>query len=210
MVDNRESTEDVRKPQDVLNTWFRDSETGRMDLPQAKRWFMGGKDFDDTLNVKYRNTLDAATKGDLDQWLEKSDTTLALIILLDQISRNVYRGTSHAFSNDTKALSAANHAIAQNYAEQLPFTQRVFCHMPFMHDESMESQDICVTLFEQLKRDAPEEHAEFSDRTLSSAIEHREIIMQFGRYPHRNAVLNRTDTAEETVWLETRKKSFGQ
>jgi len=115
MVDNRESTEDVRKPQDVLNTWFRDSETGRMDLPQAKRWFMGGKDFDDILKIEYLTTLDAAANGELDQWLEKSDTTLALIILLDQISRNVYRGTSHAFSNDTKALSAANHAIAQNY-----------------------------------------------------------------------------------------------
>jgi len=210
MVDNRESTIDVRKPQDVLNTWFRDTDSGRMDLPQAKRWFMGGKDFDDTLNVKYRNTLDAATKGDLDQWLEKSDTTLALIILLDQVSRNIYRGTARAFSNDKKALFAANHAVAQNYAEQLPITQRVFCYMPFMHDESMESQDLCVSLFEQLKRNAPQEYAEFSDRTLSSAYEHREIIAQFGRYPHRNTVMGRTDTTAEAEWLETRKKSFGQ
>ncbi len=210
MVDNSQSTKDVRNAQDVLNTWFRDSETGRMDLAQAKRWFMGGKDFDDVLTKEYLTTLEAAANGELDHWLDDSDTTLALIILLDQVTRNVYRGTARAFSNDEKALTAAHHAITQNYIKQLPFTQKVFCYMPFMHDESMESQDLCLSLFEQLKKDAPVEYAEFADRTLASAHEHRDIILQFGRYPHRNAVMDRTNTAEETEWLETRKRSFGQ
>jgi len=184
MNDDLECITDVPEAQKVLNVWFLDTKTERMDLPQAKRWFRGGRRFDETLHGEFLPTLHSANNGELEQWLNSANTTLAYIILLDQISRNIFRGTARAFENDTKALSAAKYALTQQYPDQFPITQRVFFYMPFMHDESLASQDLSVSLFETLEKDAPDDHI--------------------------NAVMNRTNSIEESEWLRTRERNFGQ
>lgn len=208
--ENIADTNDVLTPQDVLETWFKDDNSGRMDLAQPKRWFMGGASLDQKLKSLYSQTLKLAGADKLDHWLESAQGTLALIIVLDQFNRNINRGHAAAFEHDAKAVAASKHALDRGYVEQLPISQRMFCYMPFEHDESNESQAQSVALFKQLKEDAPAEFSEFADRALASAIEHKDIIVKFGRYPHRNAVLGRSNTEEEEVWLDSKNKRFGQ
>jgi len=207
---NTTDTRDVLTQEHVLETWFKDDESGRMDLPQPKRWFMGGAALDQQLKTHYAATLKQAAANKLDHWLESAQGTLALIILLDQFSRNIYRGSALAFEQDAKALAASQHALARGYLAQLPISQQMFCYMPFEHDESAESQVQSVALFKQLKENASADFSEFASRALASAIEHKDIIDKFGRYPHRNAVLGRTSTEAEIAWLKKENKRFGQ
>jgi uncharacterized protein (DUF924 family) len=209
-ADNIADTTDVLTPEHVLDTWFKDVETGRMDLAQPRRWFMGGAALDQKLKSQYAPTLKQAGANKLDHWLDSAQGTLALIIVLDQFTRNIHRGSAAAFEHDAKAVTASQHAVAQGYDQQLPISQRMFCYMPFEHDESAESQLQSVALFKQLKEDASPEFSEFAERTLASAIEHKDIIDKFGRYPHRNAVLARTSTEAELAWLDDENKRFGQ
>jgi uncharacterized protein (DUF924 family) len=181
-----------------------------MDLAQAKRWFMGGASLDEKLKARYTQTLQQAGANELDHWMKTADGCVALIIVLDQFNRNINRGSAAAFEQDEKALEISRHALSMGYADQLPFWQRMFCYMPFEHDESADSQSVSVALFQQLKEDAPEESLDFADKALSSAIEHKDIIDKFGRYPHRNAVLGRTSTVAELAWLSDENKRFGQ
>jgi uncharacterized protein (DUF924 family) len=209
--DNIKDTTDVLTPQHVLETWFKDDNSGRMDLAQPKRWFMGGAALDQKLKSLYSQTLKQAGTNKLDHWLDSIQGTLALIVVLDQFNRNINRGTAAAFKHDAKAVAASKHALTMGYTAQLPVSQRMFCYMPFEHDESAESQSQSVALFKQLREDAPTtEYSEFADRALASAIEHKDIIDKFGRYPHRNAVLGRASTEEELAWLDNENKRFGQ
>ena len=209
-TENLSGTKEVLTPQHVLDTWFKDEATGRMDLPQTKRWFMGGLELDQQLSSQYSHTLLLAGENKLDHWMDTAQGTLALIILLDQFNRNINRGTAGAFAHDAKAVTVSKHALAMGYTKELPISQRLFCYMPFEHDETDESQSQSVALFTQLKEEAPEDFSEFADRTLASAIEHKDIIDKFGRYPYRNAVLQRRSTEEELAWLANENKRFGQ
>ncbi|MFK8076010.1 MAG: DUF924 family protein [Granulosicoccus sp.] len=200
----------VLDAQHVLETWFKDDDSGRMDLPQPKRWFMGGQKLDEYLKATYSTTLTAAANGELDHWLDDAQSALAFIVLLDQFNRNMNRGTAKAFALDAKALAVSRQALDLNYTSQYTLTQKMFCYMPFEHDESYESQKTAVELFQQLKNDAPDEYKEFADGALASAIEHQEIVEQFGRYPHRNKTLGRANTDKEEQWLAGDHKSFGQ
>jgi len=200
----------MQTAQDILDTWFRDEASGKMDVPQGKRWFMGGKALDDSLTAHYSDVMNAAGKGHLDDWLDSPEGTLALIVLMDQFNRNINRGTAAAFALDSKALRACKHALANGYDTTLPITQRVFCYLPLEHDETFVSQSASVELFRMLTDIAPPELEEFTRSTLEYALDHQAIIERFGRYPHRNAVLGRTSSPEEIDWLEKENKRFGQ
>ena len=208
--DNNDSTSDVRSPQEVINTWFKDETSAKLDIPQSKRWFLGGKKLDQALSEQYAATLAAANEGKLSHWLDTAQGTLALIVVTDQFNRNINRGTAAAFALDNTALAACKHALAKNYDSQLTITQRVFCYMPLEHDETQESQTHCIALFRKLVENAPPELKTFTQGTLQHALEHQAIIEQFGRYPHRNAVLGRASTRAETDWLDRDNKRFGQ
>lgn len=208
--DSSPVTTDVQTPQQVLSTWFLDVETGRMDVPQSKRWFMGGQTLDDELTRQYSATLDAARNDQLGSWMDDAQGTLALIVLTDQFNRNIHRGTAEAFALDAIALQACNHALTHAFDQTLPVTQRVFCYMPLEHDETLESQERSIALFRALDQQAPPELKDFTEGTLQYALEHQAIIEQFGRYPHRNAVLGRSSTQAELDWLEKENKRFGQ
>lgn len=208
--DSSTSTTDVQSPKKVINTWFKDEVTGELDIAQSKRWFLGGKKLDQALSSQYTATLVAAREGKLSHWLDTAYGTLALIVVTDQFNRNINRGTAAAFALDSIALTACKHALAQNYDDQFTITQRVFCYLPFEHDETLESQIKSIALFRKLDDNAPPELKTFTQGTLQHALEHQAIIEQFGRYPHRNAALGRTSTQTEIDWLDRENKRFGQ
>lgn len=196
--------------QAVLDYWCLDDATGRMDIPKGKLWFMGGKAVDEYLKTRFGNTLQQARHHELDSWLGYAEGALALIILLDQFNRNINRGTGQAFAGDEKALAVCLRALDKGFHQQINHVQRLFCYLPLTHNESAASQARSVQLFEDLAADAPSRLSEFTSNTLKSAIEHKAIIDQFGRYPHRNAALGRTSTAAEEQWLNNSGKRFGQ
>lgn len=157
------------------------------------RWFAADPQFDRRLAERFGADLAQAAKGELDHWIEDADGALALVILLDQLPRNVFRGKPHAYALDSRALAMAEAAILRGHDRTLPPRRRTFLYLPFEHSESLRDQDYCVSLFRQAGDDP---------KGLDWAIRHRDVIARFGRFPHRNAVLERETTPEEAEFLK--------
>jgi uncharacterized protein (DUF924 family) len=147
--------------------------------------------------------------GGLPQWEMPETSRLALVILLDQFTRNVFRGQPEAFAGDERAQRLVGQALDVNLDRKLPWVGRIFLYMPLMHSEKAALQNECVRQFRQLRDDAPEALRERIDGNLKFAEEHRNIIARFGRFPHRNQTLGRTSTPEEAEFLKTGPR-FGQ
>ena len=175
---------------DILTFWF---------SPDVKpKWFTGGESFDAELRQRFGAVLEQARRGAFAHWADSPDGALALVIVLDQFPRNIHRGTPEAFAADPVALAAAKQAIAQGYGGGLAPDGQAFLYMPFQHSEVLADQDQGVALFEALGVD---EYTDFMRR-------HRDIIARFGRFPHRNAILGRSSTSEETEFLQQPGSSF--
>jgi len=176
---------------EIVDFWF--------DEAMKPYWFRRSDSFDravaDTLGPHY----EAAVRGDLDHWMEDVDGCLALCILLDQVPCNMFRDDPRAYASDPKARAVAEHALAGGFDLECTEDERIFLYLPFEHHEDMGSQDRAVALFAE--RVGTEETVRFAER-------HREIIQRFGRFPHRNAVLGRESTAEETAFLQEPNSSF--
>ncbi|MCP8936973.1 DUF924 domain-containing protein [Alsobacter sp. SYSU M60028] len=169
-------------PNDVLAFW---REAGR------DRWFRGGEAFDRACIDRFRDVWEDAAAGRLDAWANSPDGALALVLLLDQMPRNMFRATPRAYASDAKAREVAEAAIAAGHDTEVEPALRQFFYLPFMHAESIEAQDLCVALYEAMG-DAD---------SLKWARHHRDIVARFGRFPHRNAVLGRETTPQEREWL---------
>lgn len=155
-------------------------------------WFNGGDAFDARCRAVLGDAHMAAARRELDHWLDDAEGALALVLLLDQIPRNVFRGSGHAFATDGLALLHAAAAIQAGLDARVDPALRGFFYLPFEHSESLAHQDRAVALFEAL-----------GDATcLDYARRHREVIARFGRFPHRNRVLGRATTADEQAWLD--------
>jgi uncharacterized protein (DUF924 family) len=178
----------------ILEFWFGHGEPVSAD--HQRRWFAADAGFDRLCVERFAGDHAAAAAGELDQWKREPRSSLALVILLDQFARNMFRNTSRAFATDTAALGVARGAIAEGLDRQLPPLRRVFFCMPFQHSEQITDQDESVRLCRDLARDHPE-CAGF----LRYAESHREVIRRFGRFPLRNGVLNRASTPDEIVYL---------
>jgi uncharacterized protein (DUF924 family) len=179
---------------DVLDVWFSDG-------PDSARpvWFRRDDAFDAELRSRFAALLDPAREGELDDWAGTPDGALALLLLLDQLPRNLHRGTSRAFAADAHARRIARHAVMDRHLDlHLTPTQRVFLYLPFEHAEDRAAQDLSVALFEGL-RDHPVHAA--PDGSIAYAWRHRDVICRFGRFPHRNAVLGRASTPAEEAYL---------
>lgn len=209
-------------PHDVLDFWLGDGLThGWPTQDLGKRWFGGGAALDEDIKTRFGRRVLQAMHGELDDELagapgDWSDTPsspplrrLALIILLDQFTRNVFRGSGQAFAGDARAQQLVLQTLAEGGDLQLPWVGRVFMYMPLMHAESLALQDACVTRFEQLVADAPPALKERLQGNLDFARQHRAIIAQFGRFPYRNAALGRASTPEEQAFLANGPR-FGQ
>lgn len=189
-------------PSQVLDYWLGDGiekDWPTQDL--GKRWFGGGAELDAEIRVRFGAAVDEALAGGLQDWEQTPLHRLALIILLDQFTRNMFRGTARAFAGDARAQQLVRQTIAAGEDRQLPWAARVFLYMPLMHAESPPLQDECVARFTRLVADAPEDLKQRLQGNLDYAHQHRDIIALFGRFPYRNAVLGRADTPEEKDFL---------
>ena len=160
------------------------------------RWFAKSDAFDEAIRLRFEPVHHAAARGEYAAWETTAEGALALVILLDQFPRNLYRNSAHAFATDPLARSVARRALDAGRDKAIAAPLRGFCYMPFMHSEDLADQDLAVALFEAY--DA--ETGELSN--LKSAVEHREIIRKFGRFPHRNPMLGRQTMAEERAYLD--------
>ncbi|HYS66844.1 MAG TPA: DUF924 family protein [Paraburkholderia sp.] len=186
----------------VLDCWF-----GAPDAPgfgdARKLWFSRDKAFDAMLQEHFGTLIDAARDGMLDSWKETPLGALALIIVLDQFSRNCHRNTSRAFAADQKALHTAQQMIATGADRLLPTAHhRAFAYLPFEHDETLASQRESLRLFEALEAEPG------GASYYSFAVRHAKVIERFGRFPHRNALLGRASTDEESAFLRETGSSF--
>ena len=173
---------------DVLAFWF----AGDPSI-YRKIWFQKDDAFD-TRCAAFADTLAQAKQGALDHWAATPRGALALVILLDQFSRNLHRGTAEAFAADPKARAVARAAIQARFDQALTPVERLFLYLPFEHAETLADQDESVRLFETLR-------SALSDDTIDYAHRHRDVIRRFGRFPHRNAALARPNTPAEDAYL---------
>jgi uncharacterized protein (DUF924 family) len=197
-------------PAEVLDFWLGDgvqNDWPTQDL--GKRWFGGGADLDAEIRARFGAAVQQAVAGGLREWEQAPLTRLALVILLDQFTRNVFRGKSQAFAGDARAQQLVQQTIQAGEDLQLPWAGRVFLYMPLMHAESLALQDECVASFARLVADAPESLKVRLQDNLDFARKHRDIVVRFGRFPYRNAALGRTDTPEEKDFL-LKGPRFGQ
>jgi uncharacterized protein (DUF924 family) len=197
-------------PAEVLDFWLGDGvekEWPTQDL--NKRWFSGGAELDAEISERFGTDVEAAVSGGLQDWEQPALNRLALVILLDQFTRNVFRGKGQAFAGDARAQQLVLAALADGLDLQLSWAGRLFLYMPLMHAESLALQDECVARFTRLQADAPESLKQRFQSNIDFAHQHRDIIARFGRFPYRNAALGRLDTAEEADFL-LKGPRFGQ
>ena len=175
---------------DVLEVWF----GADPHLWQPEKWFVRDDTFDTLCRDRFADAIDPVIAGALDPWAATPEGALALVILLDQIPRNIHRATPRAFAGDARARDVAHQAIAAGHDEALTPAQRVFLYMPFQHSEDAADQDLSVRLFETL-RGTP------AGQAVPYAHSHRGVILRFGRFPHRNAMLGRASTEAELAFF---------
>ncbi|MGJ3245231.1 MAG: DUF924 family protein [Elainellaceae cyanobacterium] len=189
---------------DVLEFWFGDPSSKDAEYEQRRKlWFRKQETVDQEIRERFESTYERAASGQLDSWHNSPEGCLALVIVLDQFPRNMFRNDPNAFATDAKALAVSQWAIAQRFDQALDPIQRLFLYLPFEHSEQLTHQNQSVEHFARLVNDAPE----LSD-TYSYAIRHRQVIERFGRFPHRNSILGRNSTPEEREFLKQPGSSF--
>lgn len=186
----------------LLDCWFADAR----DSPAAARrrvaiWFGHHPDFDAALIARFGDWPARALRGEFDHWRETPRGTLALLVVLDQLPRNVHRGSPLAYAGDVAACALASAAAAADLAAELDPIEVPFCFLPFEHAETLEIQHRCIAAYErELTRAAPGYEWLFQE-CLREAHNHCELIARYGRFPHRNAILGRASTPEELAYL---------
>ncbi len=160
----------------------------------AAKWFTKDAAFDAEITMRFAPAHHAAARGELADWSNSWEGTLALLLLLDQFPRNIWRGSAHSFATDPLALSLARAAVSAGRDGEAPPELRVFFYLPFEHSEALADQDRCIALCQTLDTAS-------GSAWIKWASLHRDIIARFGRFPHRNAMLGRTSTAKELAFL---------
>jgi len=175
-------------PRVVIDFWF--------DKKHEQLWFAKDEKFDNKIRDRFIDTYQKAVRGELKDWEENKEGVLALVIILDQFSRNMFRDSPQAFATDDKALKLSKYAIAKGWDNELSDEHKQFLYMPFMHSENLDDQELGVKLFGG------------SEESKRYAVMHRDIIKRFGRFPHRNKILNSKSTQDEIEFLKQKNSSF--
>lgn len=194
------------RPEDVLHFWL--GSPGDPPLRHAQRWFTKDPAFDAECSSRFAPMIEAAKRGELADWRKTTRGRLALVILLDQLSRNVFRDTPRAFAQDALARDVALEAMSAGDERVLSPIERAFLYMPLMHAEDVGLQHRCVAAFGRLAAEAPPELKKHIEGQLDYAKRHEEIVERFGRFPHRNRILGRASTREEETFLKQPGSSF--
>lgn len=192
---------------EVLRYWFA-PEPGSGAAPM-KRWFSGSEAVDREIREHFGDVLSQAEAGALVHWREAPKSQLALIIVLDQFSRNLYRGSAQAFQNDAQALKLSWQMLEKRWDQTLPPLWRPFVYLPLEHSERLSDQEESLRRFELLLAATPAEQQAFYRNLLDYAQRHHDVIARFGRFPHRNERLGRESTPEEQTFLQEPGSSFG-
>jgi uncharacterized protein (DUF924 family) len=189
-------------PNAILHFWFGDGlQTGWPTQEMKAVWFGGSPPLDARITAAFGIPVRQAVEGGFQAWEDRHLSRLALIVLLDQFTRNVFRGSSRAFEGDPRAQRLVTDALEKEWDQSLPWVCRVFLYMPLMHAENLALQDECVRRFTQMVAQAPDTLKARLQSNLDFARQHHEIIATFGRFPYRNVVLGRISTATEETFL---------
>jgi uncharacterized protein (DUF924 family) len=206
----------MERAHDILEFWFGAGPIDPARLKERSAFWFGGDGpeaaaaRDDLIRAELEPMLERAARGEFAAWAASPKRRLALILLFDQVPRNIYRGTAAAFAFDREALALGIEGLQLAADAALEPIERLFFYMPLEHAESMEAQDTAVASLDRLATEAPPELRSYFEYTAKFAREHREIIARFGRFPHRNAVLDRQNTPAEAEWLAAGGATFGQ
>jgi uncharacterized protein (DUF924 family) len=196
-------------PATVLEFWFGNARDDTVTAQtQQKLWWSKNATVDAGIRNRFGDLVETAASGKLDHWAQDAHGRLALILLCDQFPRNMYRDTPRAFSYDSLARKLALDGIAAGTDRELRAIERVFFYLPLEHSESVELQERCVALFTALAAGVPEADAKTFKGYVDYAVRHRDVIHRFGRFPHRNHILGRASTPEETAFLKQPGSSF--
>lgn len=180
----------LASPEDIRQFWFTET--------SPKQWYKKDLDFDRLIAERFGKTITAALAGRLDRWADNAPDCLALILILDQFTRNVFRNNPRAFSGDEMALALSLRCVERGYLDSSVAAHKQFMLMPMMHSEELAIQDQSLPLFA----------AHTGAQTHEYAVKHRDIIAEFGRFPHRNKILGRPSTPAELAFLEQPGSSF--
>ena len=196
-------------PEELLRFWF----GGDLETPESLQarfgvWFAQSDAFDDELRARFGDWPEAARSGTLDAWREEPRSLLAFVIAVDQLPRNLFRGTARAFAYDALALAVAASAVDRGFDDQLSPPEVSFLYLPFEHAEDLAAQERCIALYTALAARVSEPMRPVFEHSLDYAVQHHRIIERFGRFPHRNAVLGRRPTPEEERYLAEGGETF--
>jgi uncharacterized protein (DUF924 family) len=184
----------------IHNVWFGElDEDGLCTSDQHARWFGASDETDTFCREQFGASLALALEGQLQAWTQTDRGLLALVVLLDQFTRNIHRGTAQAFAGDPLAVALAQDTLAADRHLRLPAIHRVFLYLPLEHCEDLAVQETCVALFEALAKQVRQPQF---DGFTRFAIAHRDVIARFGRFPHRNVALGRKSSAAELAYLQ--------
>lgn len=202
----------METPETIGAFWFGagadDADDAAVAAAQAKLWWAKDAATDALMRQRFESTLALAASGGLASWSGTPQGRLALILLADQFSRNMYRDSAAAFAYDALARAWCKEGLALGVDQRLRPIERVFYYLPLEHSEALDDQDLSVALFARLLQQVPAAQRSAFAGFHDFAERHRAIIQRFGRYPHRNALLGRASTAEEAAFLQEKGSSF--
>jgi len=192
---------DAPTPSEVLSVWFGTDNAEAIREPLMDRWFKPDPAFDAVLRERFADAIAATIDGAFADWQDTPSGTLAYVVMLDQFSRNIHRGSALSFAADPTALAAAIRAVDTGIDQQVAWLARSFLYLPFEHSEALPQQDRAVSLYRALAADAPPAFEALGASFLEYAEKHRAVIVRFGRFPHRNVELGRESTDAERAFL---------
>lgn len=196
--------------EDILRFWFGAIDNGFPVSDRSKLWWSGDAENDRLISELFGHQVHQALRGELDEWAVSPRGRLALIILLDQFTRTIFRGSEDAFSGDEKALALCMDGRNMGHDQALDIVERVFFYMPLEHAEQLDIQQLCLDCFEQMLFEVSGVNKIQVENWLDFAYQHYDQISRFGRFPHRNEVLGRSSTPEELAFLLQTKSRWGQ
>lgn len=199
------------RAREIVRFWLGGSQFGPDDFEQhSKLWYDANPDTDNHIRETFGHDLTLAENGELDSWASDATGVLALVVLLDQFSRNLYRGSADAFKNDKKAQDIVTRFVDSGEDSSLSVPARLLLYHPFLHAEDKVLQARVVNLHQDLLRQSSPEWHPIISRSARYSEEHAEVVYRFGRFPHRNRLLDRDTTPEEAAFLEKDPRSYGQ
>jgi uncharacterized protein (DUF924 family) len=199
----------MENPATIIEFWFGlDTDDKQTADRQAKLWWSKNEELDAEMRERFAPWLDKAAAHELDGWTETAAGRLALILLTDQFPRNIHRGTPQSFAYDALARAWCKEGLREGVQATLRPIERVFFYLPLEHSESLADQEQAVALFGELLDAVPPAHRNAFQGFYDFAVRHHDVIRRFGRFPHRNQILDRPSTPEELAFLQQKGSSF--